>query len=76
MNFMKSNSIFPMARSLARPAHQAAKLNPNGMGQLESAKNDFIEQQQDLINDIALGNQNQIDSTVVLTTVNHLVTNK
>ena len=24
------------------------------MGQLESAKNDFIEQQQDLINDIAL----------------------
>ena len=70
MNFMKSNNFFPMARSLARPAHQvyenkkryemlilflqAARLNPNGMTQMESAKNDFIEQQQDLINDIAL----------------------
>ena len=29
-------------------------MNPSGMQQLEMAKNDFIEQQQDLINDIQL----------------------
>jgi hypothetical protein len=78
MNFMKNTNFFPMARSLARPAHQAAKMNPSGMQQLETAKNDFIEQQQDLINDIQLESnathQPLNDSVVVLNTIAQLAT--
>jgi len=80
MNFIpKNTSFFPMACSLARPAHQAAKLNPSGMQQLEAAKNDFVEQQQDLINDIQLesnATQPVTDSVVVLNTIAQLATNK
>jgi len=77
---MKNTNFFPMARSLARPAHQAAKMNPSGMQQLEMAKNDFIEQQQDLINDIQLESTNAThqsqlnDSVVVLNTMAQLAT--
>jgi len=72
-----------MARSLARPAHQAAKMNPSGMHQLELAKNDFIEQQQDLVNDQLMNDQLESnatntlnDSVVVLNTIAQLATNK
>merc|ERR1711935_906597 len=78
MNFFPKNTFFPMARSLARPAHQAAKMNPSGMHQLELAKNDFIEQQQDLVNDQLESNATNTlnDSVVVLNSIAQLATNK